>query len=759
MKRTIKLALLAFLIFLVSTLVFTACNGNNTPANDNTSNSTPPSTTYTASDIYNQAVKYVGEIVIYDKSGNELALGTGFVYSSDGKIITNYHVIEGAYSARIDINGKIYTVTSVLAYDAHIDLAVLQINATGLDTATISNGSTQVGEVVYAIGSSQGLTNTLSQGIVTYANRVVDNVAHVQHDASITHGNSGGPLINEYGEIIGINTWGVSDSQNLNFAVSINELDNLVYGTPITLSELFEEQPTPDDAATQQWFLEQFDIAKSQYIGLLRASKTSKNNQINDLNSQIGSYYSAYLKECDQINERCASMGVTNSGYHKSLLDTAKANYESSIKVYTDQIAVLREDIADIDKEISNPNLGNVLSILAENCDISEQQAQDYYMEFIGHSYKAVVTSPTCTQKGYTTHTCTTCGDTYIDSYVDARGHSYNSAITSPTCTAQGYTTHTCFCGDSYVDSYVDKKDHTYTATVTNPTCTTEGYTTHSCVSCADYYIDTYVDAKGHNYTSLVTNPTCDAKGYSTHTCTCGYSYKDTFVDSHLYIDADNDIICDVCNLSYAGLYDANGTKIASWDKLITQYGMDVTKNYTLETYKTDQNSPYCILTNNVALSTGVNLIIGNVNKIGEFAFRDCTQLTNVTISNSVTTIGYDAFCCCENLKTITIPNSVKSIDSYAFNYCTSLTSITIPTGVSEIHNYAFQYCFGLRNITIPNSVSIIGFYAFSGCLNLTSIVFEGTIANWNSIQKPPNWNLYVPATEVICSDGVITLN
>lgn len=196
--------------------------------------------TYTATEIYNQSIKYVGEIVTYDKSGAEYALGTGFVISSDGKIVTNYHVIEGAYSADITINNTKYTISSVLAYDANIDLAILKINASGLTAATICKNPVNVGSTVYAIGSSRGLTNTFSQGIVTASDRVVYGVSHVQHDASITHGNSGGPLINVYGEVIGINTWGLTDSQNLNFAVFTTELDNLVYlGTPLTLAEFY----------------------------------------------------------------------------------------------------------------------------------------------------------------------------------------------------------------------------------------------------------------------------------------------------------------------------------------------------------------------------------------------------------------------------------------------------------------------------------------------------------------------------------------
>lgn len=195
-------------------------------------------TQYTATELYNQSVKYVGEIVTYDQNGAKYALGTGFVISADGKIVTNYHVIKGAYSADITINDIKYSVISVLAYDPNIDLAILKIDASGLIAATICKLPVGVGSTVYAIGSSRGMTNTYSQGIVTYANRIVNGVSHVQHDASITHGNSGGPLINIYGEVIGINTWVFSDSQNLNFAIFVDELDNLVYNTPLTIAEL-----------------------------------------------------------------------------------------------------------------------------------------------------------------------------------------------------------------------------------------------------------------------------------------------------------------------------------------------------------------------------------------------------------------------------------------------------------------------------------------------------------------------------------------
>ena len=222
-------------------------------------------TKYTAIEINNQALLYVGEITTYDKQGNGLSLGTGFVISSDGKIVTNYHVIEGAYSAEIIINGTKYAIKQILAYDETIDLAVLKIDANNIPYATVCSKEIAVGSTVYAIGSSRGLSNTFSSGMVTYYDRVVDGVSHIQHDASITNGNSGGPLINEYGEVIGINSWLLTNSQNLNFAVFAKELDNLVYGTPMTMAEFYNANSSPYETLLN-WVLENYNDTGDSWI-------------------------------------------------------------------------------------------------------------------------------------------------------------------------------------------------------------------------------------------------------------------------------------------------------------------------------------------------------------------------------------------------------------------------------------------------------------------------------------------------------------
>ncbi len=203
---------------------------------------------YTATDIFDMYEGSVGEVLTYKKNGAEYAIGTCFVYSTDGKLITNYHVIEGAYSAKVTLDGTEYTVKKVLAYDKAIDIAVIQISASNLKPVVLCDNTHKVGETVYAFGSSRGLTGTLSEGIITHANRVMDDVSYTQHDAAISGGNSGGPLINKFGEVIAINTWTVRDSQNLNFAINVSELDNLVYGTVMTMAQLYEKESNPYEA-------------------------------------------------------------------------------------------------------------------------------------------------------------------------------------------------------------------------------------------------------------------------------------------------------------------------------------------------------------------------------------------------------------------------------------------------------------------------------------------------------------------------------
>ncbi len=118
------------------------------------------------------------------------------------------------------------------------------------------------------------------------------------------------------------------------------------------------------------------------------------------------------------------------------------------------------------------------------------------------------------------------------------------------------------------------------------------------------------------------------------------------------------------------------------------------------------------------------------VTSIGDHAFSWCTDLTEITIPESVTSIGDHAFSGCSSLTQITIPEGVTSIGDHAFSECSSLTQITIPEGVTSIGDGAFSYCYGLTQIAIPEGVTSIGDVAFRGCSSLTEVAIPESVTS-----------------------------
>lgn len=118
-----------------------------------------------------------------------------------------------------------------------------------------------------------------------------------------------------------------------------------------------------------------------------------------------------------------------------------------------------------------------------------------------------------------------------------------------------------------------------------------------------------------------------------------------------------------------------------------------------------------------------IEYIIGNkVNGIAPCAFRNCSNMTSITIPNSVTSIGENAFYGCSKLTNISIPNNLTSIESKTFYNCSALTSIAIPNAVASIGNSAFENCTNLETLSLGESISKYGENAFAGCPNISSI-------------------------------------
>lgn len=164
------------------------------------------------------------------KKWKEMSMGSGVIVSSDGYLLTNYHVVEQADEIKVTLHNRRTFKATIIGADPKTDLAVININAENLPVASWGDSDKlQVGDFVLAIGNPYGLTHTVTMGIISATGRadvgIADYEDFIQTDAAINPGNSGGPLVNIKGEIIGINTAIFSRTggyQGIGFAVPSN---------------------------------------------------------------------------------------------------------------------------------------------------------------------------------------------------------------------------------------------------------------------------------------------------------------------------------------------------------------------------------------------------------------------------------------------------------------------------------------------------------------------------------------------------------
>jgi S1-C subfamily serine protease len=157
------------------------------------------------------------------------ASGSGFVISTDGFVVTNNHVIESARDIRVSLADGRMVSAELKGADPSTDIAVLKIDVTGLKALSFADSeSLQPGQIAIAIGNPLGLQHTVTTGVVSALGRtlrasngrLIDDI--IQTDASLNPGNSGGPLVNSLGQVIGVNTATIASAQGLCFAVSSN---------------------------------------------------------------------------------------------------------------------------------------------------------------------------------------------------------------------------------------------------------------------------------------------------------------------------------------------------------------------------------------------------------------------------------------------------------------------------------------------------------------------------------------------------------
>jgi 2-alkenal reductase len=193
-----------------------------------------------------------GVVAIRALSETGGGLGTGFVWDSEGHIVTNYHVVEASTDLEVDFPSGFKTRAEILGVNSDTDLAVLALDQLPPELTVLNlgrNADLAVGQTVFVIGNPQGLTSTMTQGIISALGRTLDSLNFapgggafatgniIQTDAAINPGNSGGPLINLKGEVVGINSairtsaidsTGSPVNSGLGFAISIDTAKNVI---------------------------------------------------------------------------------------------------------------------------------------------------------------------------------------------------------------------------------------------------------------------------------------------------------------------------------------------------------------------------------------------------------------------------------------------------------------------------------------------------------------------------------------------------
>lgn len=236
-----------------------------------------------------------------------------------------------------------------------------------------------------------------------------------------------------------------------------------------------------------------------------------------------------------------------------------------------------------------------------------------------------------------------------------------------------------------------------------------------------------------HDYIAHTTEPTCMAGGYTTYACDCGESYTDQTVAALGHQKDEWEIVTQATKTE-------NGLKVQKCSRCGEKMGEEIIFATGSVGLKFGSNGDGTCYVSSLGTCTDMDVVVPSEHN-GErvtaihSAFKNCPHLTSVVLPDSVTDIGMQAFGTCLKLKSITLGNNVRRIGDAAFVHCQSLEDIVIPESVAKIGN---------------------GIFAF--CPNLKTIHYNGTIAQWNAISKGSLWNQNLYITEIICADGIVSL-
>ena len=289
---------------------------------------------------------------------------------------------------------------------------------------------------------------------------------------------------------------------------------------------------------------------------------------------------------------------------------------------------------------------------------------------------------PTCTEPGLTEGKhCSICGQVFVKQEKIPADHDYNVVVTAPTCTTGGYTTHTCDkCGDSYVTDEIAPIGHRYQSVITAPTCVTGGYTRYTCSNCGDSYIGDQKNAVGHiEVTDKTVAATCIKTGLTEgkHCSVC----NTILVKQQTLPTIDHTCTEGVCTMC--------GKEVATPSKYFKF--TSVTGGYSIAA-NTAETMPDEVVIPNTYNGKAVIQIAGQ-------GFQKIASIKKVTIPPNITVIGNDAFYQCGNLEMVIIGDGVATIKEDAFGLCSKLKTAVIGKSVKSIETWAFYSCSKLAEV------------------------------------------------------------
>lgn len=275
------------------------------------------------------------------------------------------------------------------------------------------------------------------------------------------------------------------------------------------------------------------------------------------------------------------------------------------------------------------------------------------------------------------------------------------------------------------------------------------------------------------------TEATCTSKGLKYRLCECGekdeislailehqFSQWTVINEAKCGIEGLKERYCTNCSFKETQSIDAFVHTIGDW--IIQNNRKEFLCIYCGETLKIENInvSEGLKIENGTVLSLGtcsdneivVPLTYRNiaVTTIGEQAF-EYKKITGIILPDTVTTIQKNAFYQCSNLKNISFGANISIIEKKAFFKCSALEILHLPNSLTTLKEHAFACCSFLKSIYIGKSITTIEMKAFMDCKKLTSIYFDGTMAEWNAINKGEDWDLGTPQYTIYCTDGNIT--